>query len=226
MRVLWVDGDGADGFISSVLQEHGCEVTVAQGGERAVRLLQQAMFDLVILAWVMPNGSASNVLHWIRTNLGQRVPVAVMANDSTENSVAEALNAGADDFIKKSIGRIELIARVNALARRTLHSRENSLSIHVRGYFVPATGSCVYVNGNAVRLTKKEMDIVVLLFRNIGRIVPREHLVEAVWGQGGGAVSRSLDTHVYRVRNKLKLNNENGLMLRSIFSVGYRLENY
>ena len=225
MRVLLVDGGGADSFISIALRDHGCELTTAQNGESAVRLLQQAMFDLVILAWTLPNRSGQNLLHWIRTNLGHRVPVVVVANDSTEDRIAEALNAGADDFMRKSIGRVELIARVNALARRTISPRENDASIHVGNYFVPATGSCVYVNGNAVRVTKKEMDIIVVLFRNLGRIVPREHLIEAVWGHAGDTDPRLLATHVYRVRIKLKLNSENGLLLRSIYTVGYRLEN-
>ncbi|WP_423760387.1 response regulator transcription factor [Burkholderia sp. NLJ2] len=224
MRILVVDGDGVSCLIPTVLREHGCEVTAVESRENAVRLLQQTMFDFVILAWIFPNGSASNMLHWIRANIGPQIPVAVLVDDSAGEKIAEALNSGADDVIRKSVGRVELVARVNALVRRTFLARGDGLSIRVGEYLIPNTGTCIYINGNPVRVTRKEMDIIVLLFRNIGRIVPRKYLIEAVWGQGGDMVSRSLDTHMYRVRNKLKLNNENGLMLRSVFSVGYKLE--
>ncbi|MFP3475859.1 MULTISPECIES: response regulator transcription factor [Burkholderia] len=219
-----IDGDGANGLIPTVLREHGCEVTAMESRENAVRLLQQTMFDFVILAWTFPNGSASNVLRWIRTNLGQQIPVAVLMDEFAGEEIAEALNAGADDVIKKSVGRIELVARMNALVRRTFLTGGDGLAIHVGGYLIPNTGTCIYINGNAVRVTRREMDIIVLLFRNIGRIIPRKHLIEAIWGQDGDMVSRSLDTHMYRVRNKLKLNDQNGLMLRSVFAIGYKLE--
>ncbi|WP_081069675.1 response regulator transcription factor [Burkholderia stagnalis] len=224
MRILVVDGDGASGFVPTVLREHGCEVTSVESRENAVRLLQRAMFDFVILAWIFPNGSASSVLHWIRANLGQQLPVAVLVDDSVGEKIAEALNSGADDVIRKSVGRTELVARMNALVRRTFLASEDGLAMRAGGYLVPYTGTCVYINGDPVRATRKEMDIIVLLFRNIGRIIPRKHLIEAVWGQDGDMVSRSLDTHMYRVRGKLKLNGENGLILRSVFSVGYKLE--
>ncbi|WP_175931703.1 MULTISPECIES: response regulator transcription factor [unclassified Burkholderia] len=224
MRILVIDGGRASGLIPAILREQGCEVTAVESRENAVRLLQQTMFDFVILAWVFPNGSASNLLHWIRANLGPHMPVAVLVDDSTGEKIAEALNSGADDVIAKSVGRTELVARVNALVRRTFLARGDGLAIRAGGYLIPNTGTCIYINGNPVRMTRKEMDIIVLLFQNIGKIVPRKYLIEAVWGRGGDMVSRSLDTHMYRVRNKLKLNNENGLMLRSVFSVGYKLE--
>jgi len=116
-----------------------------------------------------------------------------------------------------------LTARVNALLRRAYPQRGGGEFVIDRYRFDPATAQ-ISVGEQSVVLKQKEFDLAVFLFKNIGRLLSRKHLLEAVWGIEAEVSSRSLDTHVSRLRMKLGLMPENGYRLSAIYSVGYRLE--
>ncbi|AOJ11157.1 hypothetical protein WS71_29050 [Burkholderia mayonis] len=182
------------------------------------------MVDLVILDWNVPIISGLDVLHWIRRNIGYKIPVLFLTNRLFEQNIAEALNAGADDYIVKPIGKSELIARINALTRRLHYGNEYQEAISIGTYLLNNKERCIYLKGNRILLTQKEFEIASILFINFGRVVPRDYLIKLVWGKSEDMMSRSLDTHVYRVRNKLFLCAENGVVLKSIYTIGYRLD--
>ncbi|MXN79840.1 response regulator [Burkholderia sp. 4701] len=225
MKIL-VLGDGETyGDLSYILsQNNENTVTLVNDGAHAVRALQQAMFDLVILDLIAPGIPGLDLLYWVRNYLGQKVPILTISSGSTDNSMIDALNAGADDCIRMPISKDEIIARVNAITRRTTSPENPDCSLSIGDYTVPRGGRNIFINGEPIKVTRKEYDIVATLFRNIGRVVPREYLIAYVWGKDSDTSSRSLDTHVYRARNKLRLNGAHGLQLLSIYTVGYRLE--
>ncbi|AXF25679.1 DNA-binding response regulator [Burkholderia pyrrocinia] len=225
MKILILDDDVAHTeFVGHFLHQQGHDVHVAGDGARAVRFLEKSMFDLVILDWIVPVISGLDVLHWIRANLGRKILVLFLTNRPFEQHIAEALNAGADDYVVKPIGSSELIARINALARRIYDCDEQSDAIVVGNYMVDNKGKCIYFKGEKIPLTQKEFDIASALFRSVGRVVPRDYLIKLIWGKSVDMLSRSLDTHIYRVRSKLALSAENGVALKSVYTIGYRLE--
>ncbi|WP_081072847.1 response regulator transcription factor [Burkholderia cepacia] len=225
MKILVLDDDIAHSkLICSILQQYGHDVAVAADGAFAVRLLAKDVVDLVILEWTVPVMTGLDVLRWIRSNIGNRLPVFFLTSRRSDHSTVEALNSGADDYVVKPIARDELIARVDALGRRVRGESERLKIIKVGEYVLDRKLRSVTLRGVSIRITNKEFEIAAMLFNNLGVVVSREHLGTVIWGRPVGALSRSIDTHIYRVRSKLSLSSENGLELKSVYSIGYRLE--
>jgi DNA-binding response OmpR family regulator len=188
-----------------------------------LRALRRETFDLLILDWYVPDISGLEVLRWARDNLSEQVPVLFVTNRNTEADVIEGLNAGADDFMIKPMRTGELTARVKAMLRRAYH-RQPPNEVSFGRYRFNVAGAQITVDDRPVTLKQKEFDLALFLFQNIGRLLSRKHLLEAVWATEADVTSRSLDTHVSRLRTKLGLQPENGYRLAAIYSVGYRLE--
>ena len=225
MKILVLDDDIAHSrFICSILEQHGHKVIVATDGAFAVRLLAKDIVDLVILDWIVPVMTGLDVLRWIRSNIGIRLPVFFLASRRFDHSIAEALNFGADDYAVKPISQDELIARVDAIARRLRGDSGRLKIIEAGAYVLDQRSRSVTLGGVHIRITNKEFEIATMLFENLGLVVPREHLGKIIWGRPVSTLTRSLDTHIWRVRSKLSLSSENGLALKSVYSIGYRLE--
>lgn len=211
-------------FVGELLREQGHDVEVSCDGEAAIRKLESSIFDLVILDWGTPLLSGMDVLKWIRQNIGGHLPVLFLTNRVFEPSLVEALNAGADDYIVKPVSGKVLLARVNANARRAKLDITNVDSFEIGGYLIDEKAGIIYFRGNEVSLTNKEFKLAAVLFKNIGCTVPRDHIFKLLWGKMESKHSRSLDTHIYRVRQKLMLHPENGIVLKLYYTIGYRLE--
>ncbi|MDF3084397.1 response regulator transcription factor [Burkholderia sola] len=223
MKILLLDSNQAYRDYSDILeQSKENNVTHANDGTQALSILRRSMFDLIILDFIPSPISGIEVLRWIRNNLGGRTPVIILL--SRDYSLADVLNAGADDCIKMPVSTNEFVARVNAVSRRVIAREDSDGTISIGAYVIPRGGQNIFVDGQAVRVTRMEFDIIAALFRNIGHVVPREHLIASLWGSSVDMSSRSLDTHVYRAKSKLRLNGSQGLLLRSIYNFGYRLE--
>ena len=224
MRVAVLDDDQVHLELArQTLEGTGHDFHGFPDGKSLLRALRRETFDLLILDWELPDVSGLEVMRWARENLEAPVPILFVTNRSTESDVIEGLSAGADDFMVKPIRIGELTARVTALLRRAYPNKSSGEFEIDRYRFDPAAAQ-IHIGEQTVVLKQKEFDLAVFLFRNIGRLLSRKHLLEAVWGIEAEVSSRSLDTHVSRLRGKLGLMPENGYRLSAVYSVGYRLE--
>jgi DNA-binding response OmpR family regulator len=224
MRVAVLDDDQAQlDLARQTLETMGHDYHGYTDGKALLRALRRETFDLLILDWQVPVLSGIEVMRWARENLEERIPILFVTNRSAEADVIEGLTAGADDFMVKPIRVGELTARVNALLRRAYHQKDSGEFTIGRYRFDPATLQ-IRVGDESITLKQKEFDLAVFLFQNIGRLLSRKHLLEAVWGIEADISSRTLDTHVSRLRGKLGVVPENGYRLAAVYSIGYRLE--
>lgn len=188
-------------------------------------LLRRDSFDLLLLDWMLPDGDGLQVLRWLRGERQDVVPVIFITQRDAEEDVAAALEAGADDYMLKPLRRLELLSRMAAVVRRSQASMLDLAAFEVSPYRFEPVRSRVLLHGQPVAdLTEKELQLALFLFRNMGRLLSRGHLLEAVWGMNSEVSTRTLDTHVSRLRRKLALHPGNGYHLVPVYSYGYRLE--
>ncbi|MBB3640128.1 DNA-binding response OmpR family regulator [Variovorax sp. BK613] len=201
--------------------EHECHPYTE--GKALLQAMRRQTFDLLILGWDLPDMKGPEVVATIRRDLNSRVPILFVSDKPGEADMVEGLNAGADDFMAKPTRSGELEARVNALLRRSYPAQHESELVFGPYHFYPPS-RVLKVRGVQVELKNREYELALFLFQNLGRLLSREHLHEAVWGLGIEALSRSLDTHISRLRTKLDLRPANGFLLLAIYGLGYRLE--
>ena len=228
MRVATLDDDQDQLELTKyTLKAIGHECHTFTTGKDLTRHLSRDNFDLIILDWNLPDTRGPEVVKWIRSYVKERVPILFLTVRDDEAAIVEGLSAGADDFMVKPMRIGELTARVTALLRRVYPKQiggEKKWGI----YYFNAAACTVEIDGEPVLLKQKEFELALFLFRNMGRLLSRQCLLESLWTAanpaGTALMSRSLDTHISRVRNLLRLRPENGYKLSSIYGQGYRLE--
>ena len=184
--------------------------------------LRTEKFDLLLIDRQLPDGNGESVLKWVRENLGWDLPVIFVTANDNESDIVSALRAGADDYVVKPAKFLELIARLEGLARRSKAVPPSQLKLGA--YEINQQDREIRLNGKAVELTQKEYELACYLFQNPARLLSRVHLLEALWGLQAEIDTRTVDTHVSRLRHKLKIVPENGWEIISIYGYGYRME--
>jgi DNA-binding response OmpR family regulator len=184
--------------------------------------LKRERFDLLLVDWMLPDGTGAELLAWTRQNLGWELPVIVVTARDDEATVIAALKAGADDYVVKPPKPLELLARIEAVARRV---KPGGLPVLRSGaYEVDVQRHRLSVDGTPVKLTQKEFDLSVYLFQNPGKLVSRDHLLNRIWGINADIDTRTVDTHVSRLRKKLFLDGSKGWKLVPVYGYGYRFD--
>ena len=202
---------------------HSCHAYAL--GKDLVREAQRETFDLFLLDWEVPGMSGTEVLVWIRANIAEPVPVLFVTARQREEDIVHALSSGADDYMVKPLGRLELLARIDALTRRTRGGpNQGEDALDYGRLKVDCLNRQVRLDGAEVAMTQKDYELALFLLRNIGRLLSRGYILEAVWGQSADINTRTVDTHVSRIRGKLQLTPENGWRLLAVYQHGYRLE--
>lgn len=222
--ILEDDRDQAD-LLTAWLEEAGHQVTVHADGTAFIRGYSQDSYDLVLLDWMVPNTSGIEVLRHLRNHLDKVVPVVFITQRDSEEDIVMALEAGADDYMTKPVRQLETMARVNAIARRMGFGDANTADVYEHTpYQIDTKLRQVKVHGELVEMTQKEYELTLFLFKNLGRVISRGHLLEMVWGTSSKLNTRTVDTHVSRLRAKLALDAQDGWKLTSVYRHGYRLE--
>lgn len=204
-----------------------------ESGEVLRRALRTETFDALILDWGVPDLDGIDLLRWLRCIKQDDVPVLMLTSRGAERDVAEALGLGADDYVAKPFRTIELCARVRRLLTRRLAgpaSGSSATPIISTERFGPwvfdrsTLSLTMDTTAQTFDLTDREFKLVLALFRHLGRSVSRSYLLESAGQRGGAVSSRALDSHIYRLRNKLGLHAGNGVRLQTVYGQGYRLE--
>ncbi|MDQ0572815.1 DNA-binding response OmpR family regulator [Variovorax paradoxus] len=210
-------------LINQAMAGFGHECHPYTEGRTLLQALRRQTFDLLILDWGLPDIRGIDVVKAVRNELKSRLPILFVNAQRDDADVVEGLNAGADDFMSNPGRAKELEARVNALLRRSYPAQHEVELVFGDYHFYPPS-RILKVKGVQVDLKNREYELALFLFQNLGRLLSREHLHEAVWGLGVEALSRSLDTHISRLRTKLALRPASGFLLLAIYGMGYRLE--
>ncbi|MEU6259396.1 response regulator transcription factor [Streptomyces sp. NPDC047043] len=216
MRVLLAeDDDGVAAALTEALYEHGHLPTRVRRGEEVLARHRRA--DLLLLDLGLPDLDGLEVLRKLRAV--SRLPVVVLTARGDERSVVRGLRLGADDYLVKPVRLAELLARIEAVTRRSAApAAPAARTVHAGDVEVDIDARRVTVGGVEVRLTTKEFEVLAVLAARAGTAVSRQQLMDEVWGDAYLAVSRSLDVHLTQLRAKLARPE----VLTTIRGFGYR----
>lgn len=226
MRVAILEDDPDQAELIKLWLKHA-EHTVGCYADAAsfLRAVRRDSFDLYVLDWVLPDLSGIEVLKKLRKEMGDYTPAIIVTAKDEEQSIVRGLEAGADDYLVKPLRQAELVARVSAVLRRAAGNKPEGEDLKVEPYSLSFANKTVSLSGEKLNLTNREFELALFFFRNTGKMMSRNHLLEAIWGIENKSVStRTVDTHVSRLRKKLKLSEENGWILSAIYQHGYRME--
>jgi two-component system, OmpR family, alkaline phosphatase synthesis response regulator PhoP len=209
------------------LEIEGHDVSVAADGPSGLALARSSDPDLIILDLMLPGMDGYRVLASLRED-GVDTPVLILSARGEEADKVLGFRLGADDYVAKPFGLLELLARVDALLRRASAAGSASKlaapvifgDVHVD----PRTHS-VQRAGNAVQLRPKEYDLLIALLQRRGQVASRTELLEEVWGYSGEVYSRTVDTHVAELRRKLEENAAEPRHILTVRKTGYRIQN-
>lgn len=209
--------------VQSILQsqDHVCDAY--DRGHALLSAVMHKSYDLLILDWQVPDLDGIEVLKVVRRELSWPIPVLFLTQRDSEEDIVEALNAGADDYLAKPARPGELLARVRALGRRSNPNLEIE-DLEFGAFRIDKTKRAIFLHGDPLSLTDKDFDLTLFLFQNLGRLLTREVLLERVWGLSKDINTRTVDTHMSRLRRRLGIKPENGFRIKTIYQRGYRLE--
>ncbi len=216
-RILVVeDDDRVAGALCAALTRAGYAVTRAADGADALAQVGRGGLDLVLLDLGLPDLDGLEVCRRIRAASG--VPLIAVTARGTERDRVDGLRTGADDYVVKPFALAELLARIEAVLRRSQPAASApALGATVGDLAIDLDSRRVTVDGGAVELTRKEFDLLVLLVRRRGTVVGREEILRAVWETDWPGTGRTLDVHVASLRQKLRRPE----LVRTVRGVGY-----
>jgi DNA-binding response OmpR family regulator len=198
--------------------QHSCECFGT--AHSFIDALKKSRFDLLLIDWMLPESSGDEVLKWIRANMGWEIPVIFITARDSEVDIVTALRNGADDYVIKPPKYLELLARIESLSRRT----KVPPMIQLGAYEINQDMRSIALHGKPVDLTQKEYELACYMLQNPGKLLSRVHLLEKLWGLNADVDTRTVDTHVSRIRRKLAIAPENGWKIIPVYGFGYRIE--
>jgi DNA-binding response OmpR family regulator len=223
MNILLAEDDIRLGELVLYMLEKkgGFQVEWVKTGAKAYDYALMANYDVVILDWMMPGKSGVEVCRQLRNEGFSGAILMLTARDSVHDRV-EGLDSGADDYLVKPFEFDELYARIRALARRNFAPiLEEEIDIH--GLVLNRTSFTVHQGKESIQLTPREFQLLDLLALNKGRVIPRENILDRIWGYDSAVSTKTVDATVKLLRKKLELFNKQD-MIQSIRGVGYKLE--
>lgn len=223
IAVLEQDRPQAD-LICQVLSAAGHSCHSYDSAKDLLGQLRKDSADMLVMDWNVPDMDGAEVLRRAKEKLATAAPTMFLVGNNAEDDIIAGVTAGADDYLVKPLRRGELVARVSALLRRAYPSQNSAEQLQFGPYTFETRPGRLLKDGSVIDVTQKEFSLALLFFRNIGRPLSRAYIHESVWVRENDVPSRTMDTHVSRVRNKLHLRPENGFRLVPVYSYGYRLE--
>ncbi len=225
-RVLIVEDNADLAFgLRSNLELEGYEVTIASTGTEGLEAARARDSDLIVLDVMLPEMDGYELLRELR-EFDRTTPVLMLTARGEEIDKVRGLRTGADDYVTKPFGLMELLARIEALLRRSRESSDDRRigQIELRDLVIDPQTRAVTRNGQSIDLAPKEFDLLVELIRRQGAVVSREELMRAVWGHSAAVVSRTVDTHIAELRRKLGDASSETPLNVTVRKAGYRVQ--
>ena len=203
------------------LEQMGFQARGFENGLSMLEALNTRIPELIILDIMMPEMDGTEVLKKLRSDPGYKdIPVIMATAKGTEMDKIIGLNSGADDYLVKPFGIMEMVARVNAVLRRTSRGLYSSALV-VDEIVLKEREHTVTVFGESVTLTHKEFDLLKLFMQNVGQVFSRDQLMDKIWSAEYVGESRTIDMHIKTLRQKL---GKAGGQIKTVIGVGYKLE--
>ena len=222
-RVLVVEDNEDLAFgLRNNLEIEGYDVTVTADGEAGLHEALHGNPDLIVLDLMLPKKDGLRVLREIR-DVRKEVPVMLLTARGEEVDKVRGLRLGADDYVTKPFGVMELLARIEALLRRSGTSVSEDV-IEIGDLKIDVAARIVARDGERIELAPRELDLLFAMVRNRERVVSRQQLLSEVWGHTGEVITRTVDTHVAELRRKLEENPSLPRYIQTVRKVGYRFD--
>ncbi|RMD96033.1 MAG: DNA-binding response regulator [Calditrichaeota bacterium] len=206
------------------LEAEGYDILTAKDGEKALEMARHDLPDLILLDVMLPEKDGWEVIRELRRDkLTEKLPVIFLTAKDSEIDEVVGLELGADDYIVKPISIRKLLARVKNTLRKAEHQGEmHDAPIRFDGLEIDPHSYQVKLDGRAVKLTKKEFEVLVYLAQRPGRVITRDTLLDNIWGYDVVVTDRTIDVHIRKIREKLGTRYMN--LIETIKGVGYRFK--
>ena len=204
------------------LKQTGFEAKGFADGEALFEALKAEKPDLIVLDIMLPGKDGMEILKEIRSNPEtERIPVIMATAKGTEIDKIQGLDKGADDYLVKPFGTMEMVSRIKAVLRRCKREEITSDTLTIGNIMLKDNEHRVMVNGERVTLTLKEYELLKTFMLNPGIVFSRDKLLSLVWGVERAVESRTVDMHIKTLRQKL---GQEGKHIETVIGVGYRME--
>ncbi|WGS52555.1 response regulator transcription factor [Paraburkholderia sp. D15] len=209
--------------IEKILIGAGHTLVSYDDGLTMSKSLARSTVDLLVLDWQGTRLGGAEVLRSVRAVGGERLPVVFASRDASEESMVRAFAGGADDYVALPLRPAEFRERIGALLRRVYPERFGGEHFAVGPYRFNAHHQVVTLRDRVVQLSGTQYRLASLFFSNIGRVMSRDHIFAMVWGREFREFTRTIDSHVSRLRLLLEIDEPNGFRLQPVYKSGYRL---
>ena len=196
------------------------QVTEAADGMEAVECVKKNDFDIIVMDIMMPKLDGYSACKEIKKI--KDIPVIMLTAKSSEIDKVSGLELGADDYITKPFGVMEMLSRIKAVLRRTARQEDDSEVLTIREVSLDVSKRMVTVNGQEVALTYREFELLMYLMRHVSIAVSRDKLMERVWGYEFAGETRTVDMHIKTIRQKLEAAGCTDL-IKTVRGVGYKV---
>ena len=222
MRVLLAEDDARLGKLTKyMMEQNGIQVEWVKRGDEIVEYANYDDYDVLVLDWMMPGESGVDACKRLRENGYEKAILILTARDDVTDRVT-GLDAGADDYLVKPFEFAELLARLRALGRRSSQKIQQDV-VKVGDFTLNRTAKVLKKKDQVIQLSPREFQIFDLLSQNLGIVVPREIILDRIWGLESEVSSNNIDSYVKLIRKKLDLG-DGKTMIHTIRGVGYKLE--
>lgn len=223
-RILIVDDEPSiTEFVSYAMQKEGYQTEIASDGEEALRKIEQQHFDLFILDIMLPGIDGYELCRRIRAKMS--TPILFLSARDTELNKVVGLELGADDYLAKPFGVRELLARTRALLRRSQgNEMVSGNEISAGGITLNEDTHVAQGDKGAIDLTPREFELLACLMRNAGKVVSREDLLHDAWNWEFVTETKTVDTHIKRLRDKIESAGYDPKLVETVRGYGYRFK--